>query len=153
MNLKVIDKNEYLIYLNNQKLFLADNEENIKDNIKKIIITLMKVYKINIYGFYKVNIFNNNKIGNFIELKKIDSFDIDKIDLKIILFFNSKFLLETNNYEIIKDYKIVYYYNNNFYIDIDEIGENDLLLIIEHGKIIYGHELEGLLKKTYKIII
>ena len=86
MNLKVIDKNEYLIYLNNQKLFLQENEENIKENIKKVIITLMKAYKIMIKGFYKVTIYNNNNIGNFIEMKKIEGFDSDNIDLKIILF-------------------------------------------------------------------
>lgn len=153
MNLKVIDKNEYLIYLNNQKLFLQEDEEIIKENIRKVIITLMKAYKIIICGFYKVTIYNNNNIGNFIEMKKIESFDTDNVDLKIILFLNSKFLLAVNDYDIVKKYKIIYFSNNTFYIDVDEIEAKDLLSIIEHGRIIYGRELEDIFNKSFKLII
>ena len=74
-------------------------------------------------------------------------------DLKIILFLNSKFLLGFSDYDIIKDYKIIYFSNNTFYIDIDEIKEEDLLSLIEHGKIVYGSELEDIFKQSFKLII
>ncbi len=153
MNLKVVDKNEYLIYLNNQKLTLQEDEDLIRENIKKIIITLMKAYKIIISGFYKVIIYNNNNIGNFIEMKKIEGFDTDGIDLKIILFLNSKFFLATSDYDVIKKYKIIYFSKNTFYVNIDEINKKDLLSVIEHGKIIYGQELEDIFKQSFRLII
>ena len=99
MKFEIIDKNSFVVKLNNSYKNLNNNQEDI---IKNILILMKKRYAYNIYGFYEVNVY---KISNFISLlffKRVNSNDlINNIDLRIINH-NTNIDLYIDDYEIIK---------------------------------------------------
>ena len=61
MNITIIDDNKFDIYVNNLYVnFISDSNDNdneLYDNLKKILINVRKKYALNIFGFYEVDIF------------------------------------------------------------------------------------------------
>lgn len=115
---------------------------NINDYIKKVILTLKRKYKIDIFGFYKVNVYINNKIGIIIDIIKDHDIDYinDLLDLKIKVYNNSPMFLEFDDY-VFKEKKDLIIKNNNYYLEVTKIEKNELLKLIEFCKIIYGEKL------------
>ena len=149
--MKIITENEnYIIYIKktNLKFDIKDKEE-IEKNIKDIILDIRNKKHINITGFYKVKVYQNNKFGLILEMHKEDDIDFfkDFIDLKVVIFNNSKIYLKINDYFKVKDYKDIYYYDNNFYLDIDFLEDKDIIALSEFFDIIYGDKKNQI--KTY----
>ena len=61
MNITIIDDNKFDIYVNNLYVNFNsdsnDNDNELYDNLKKILINVRKKYALNIFGFYEVDIF------------------------------------------------------------------------------------------------
>ena len=61
MNITIIDDNKFDIYVNNLYVNFNsdsnDNDNELYDNLKKILINVRKKYSLNIFGFYEVDIF------------------------------------------------------------------------------------------------
>ena len=90
MNITIIDDNKFDIYVNNLYVNFNsdsnDNDNELYDNLKKILINVRKKYSLNIFGFYEVDIFyveNYATILKFVK-KDEDSIMYKNVDLKIV---------------------------------------------------------------------
>jgi hypothetical protein len=163
MKLEVYNKTHFSVFLN--KHYLKDINFNKMVNIelflKKIIINLNKYYNLNMEGYYNVLIYVNNLYGIVIELMKIDDDYIKlfnkKIDMKITFNLDSIFLFKLNDYFLLNELKIskkeIYYYENNFYLNIlnKEINELLMMKLLEHTEIIYGDKVYEILEYGKKL--
>lgn len=143
MRLYEITDNCYKIFVNNLlfEKFDFTVEKNLERFLKNIIMVLKNTYKINLNGLYIVEFFVNEKVGAFIYINKTDTiFPYKDIDLKIKIIFNCKFYFKTNKYEVLKNIKNVYFYQNNYYIDTCNLDE--ITRYVEFGDIIYDDALE-----------
>lgn len=139
--MKIIFKDEDLIiYV--YKTNLLEKDE-IEDYIKDLIYKLRKSYHKNISGFYDVDIFINERYGFIIEMKKNDDLDFfpDMIDLKMNFHFNSDIFLKFEDYFLINKKNKIYFYLNNYYVNINEFTNEELITLSEFFKITYGNEL------------
>ena len=130
--------NKIVIYIYNKQLL----KKEIKDLVEYILDILDKYYSYEIYDSYYIKIYINKYYGVILELYK------DDIDKKITL-------------RIIKDalflYKIddpinylnedIYYYNNEFYLNIKKENIN----ILENTNLIYGDIVYKILGSGIKI--
>ena len=118
--------------------------------IKEILPSINNRYKLNLNGFYKIKSYFNDKVGLFLNVIKIDDNDFNnEADFRIILFQNEKFLFETEDYDLIKEYKSKRYYKNKFYVDIDDI--ENINRLVDMGGIIYGEEAKRIFVSAKKI--
>ena len=86
-----------------------------------------------------------------LEMEKEDDIEFlrDFCDLKVVFFNNSKMLLKFGDYFLIEKNN-VYYYDNNFYIDIDDLTDKEVTILSEFSEVIYGEKrlkLGNLLQK------
>ncbi len=113
LKFKIIDDYNFIIKVNTSYMGLLD--DNLYDNLKKILINLRKRYYYEINGFYEVEIY---EVKNFFYLIKFSKKDDDvfnnNIDLKIIknnkeidLSFEDYFLLEEYNPIFKKDKYVI----------------------------------------------
>jgi hypothetical protein len=157
VKLEVYDKDHYSIFLN--KYYLEDINFKEKNQIevyfKKILMGLEKYYNLKIQGYYNVIVYVNNLYGLVVELIKLedDYFKIydKKVDMRVTFNLNSKLLYKVDDYFLGKSIKGVrkniYFYNNNFYINIlsKNIAEKTMMELLEKAEIVYG-------KKVYEIL-
>lgn len=147
-----VDNDKYIIYLRNPNIrFYIEDEEDIKDKIKDIVLNIKNKRNISICRFYKVKVYQNNKYGMILEMEKEDDIEFlrDFCDLKVVFFNNSKMLLKFGDYFLIEKNN-VYYYDNNFYIDIDDLTDKEVTILSEFSEVIYGEKrlkLGNLLQK------
>lgn len=128
------------------------SKEEIENNIKKILNFIKKKYLKDISGFYNVTLYINNKYGLILEVNKENEFDFfpDIIDIKLSLKEDIPMYLKLEDYFLIKDYE-VYYYNNNFYVDINNISDLDIIKLSDYYSIIYGDSLNKI-KGKFKLV-
>lgn len=131
----IIDDSKYIVF-HHKTVNIS-----LEDYIHKLLHIIKNRFNVNINGYYDVNIYTNKKYGEVIEMTKEDLsyYDLftDKIDMQINIIRDTPLLLK------IKDiyYKDIYLdnniikYNNNYYIDIDNIKD---ISLYENGQIIYG---------------
>lgn len=145
MKLEVFDDKKMVLYLSNY-FFNSTEKEIVTKEIKNIFIRLIKYYHIKINGFYEVFVLENKKYGTILEIKKRDEllFNPDLIDIKVRILKNINIYLKTDNYFILEKYQNVYYFNNNYYIKIDDVDH--IIDIIEFVSIEYMED-DNYLKK------
>ncbi len=119
------------------------SKEDIERNIKKVLNYVKKKYLNSISGFYNVTLYTNNKYGLIIKVDKESDIDFfsDIIDIKLSLKENIPIYLKLDDYFLVKDYE-VYYYNNSFYVDINDISDIDIIKLSDYYSIIYGNDLD-----------
>ncbi len=135
------EDNDIVLYIKKELInFNYYKKENIENYIKELIIKIKKIYHKKISGSYIVNIYQNKNYGLIIELKKQNYIELfpDLIDLKLNIFYDSNILLELQDYYLISKYKKIYYKDDNFYINIDELTKKDQLYLSEFCNYIYG---------------
>ncbi len=156
MKLIIDNEDTFILFFNkyNEKI---DLKNNIEETFKNIFLRLKKYYNINVYGFYNITVYANDNYGFILKAIKDKELDLfyNQIDMHIIIEKDSPFLYKIKDYFLIPNIvdKIkLYYYKNNFYVELKEIiKEIDLFNLIENSKIIYGDEVY-IIKKNSKII-
>lgn len=124
-------------------VFSYDIEDsNINDYIKKMVLKLKKKYRINISGFYQINVYKNRKVGMIIDIIKEDDMDYfnDLVDLKIKVYNDSDVYFSFDDYFFSKR-RNVKVLDNKYYIDIEELSNNEFVLMTEFCNYVYGEQL------------
>lgn len=142
MKVESVGNDSYILFLSNDYIgtMAFDSKEEIGLYLKDIIVLLRKRYGLVLKGFYEVNIYLNEKVGMFIEIENIEDYDflIEEIDLKIVIHFDSEVYFKTDNYDFISNYSRIKFLDNNYYINVVDINEKDIIRLIELGEFVYG---------------
>ena len=116
MKFKILDKNSFIIYLNN--FYKKKVNSNSKEVIKDILLLIKKRYDYNIFGYYEVNIYRVKDLLTILLFKRID---------------NDNMLYNSIDLKIIEHKKMIDYSVNDFYINCDK--SNNIYKICEHYSI------------------
>lgn len=139
--LKVDIKNDnFIIYVNKYLInYDMKNRKDIEENIKDLLIRIRKIYKIKLSGYYKIKVYQNDLYGLIFECIKEDDLDFfpDFCDLKINILYDSKILLESDDFFIFNNNKKTYKKGNKFYINIKDLNELEIIKLSEFCKIKY----------------
>lgn len=150
---KLKNSNEYIIKLLDKKIDIYNPvvlEKLTEKMLKKILKnnTLKKLIILDIY--------TDKNYGTIIILKDYNKLVnlIDELEVKIHIHIDSIFLYKVNNLNITKlNNKNIYYYKNNFYIEVKEnTNIKDYLPLLEEEEIIYEYSDE-IINKGIKIHI
>lgn len=139
--MKVDIKNDnFIIYVNKYLInYDMKNRKDIEENIKDLLIRIRKIYKIKLSGYYKIKIYQNDLYGLIFECIKEDDLDFfpDFCDLKVNILYDSKMLLESEDFFIFNNNKKTYKKGNKFYINIKDLNELEIIKLSEFCKIKY----------------
>ncbi len=139
--MKVDIKNDnFIIYVNKHLInYDMKNRKDIEENIKDLLIRIRKIYKIKLSGYYKIKIYQNDLYGLIFECIKEDDLDFfpSFCDLKINILYDSKILLESDDFFIFNNNKKTYKKGNKFYINIKDLNELEIIKLSEFCKIKY----------------
>lgn len=139
--MKVDIKNDnFIIYVNKYLInYDMKNRKDIEENIKDLLIRIRKIYKIKLSGYYKIKIYQNDLYGLIFECIKEEDLDFfpDFCDLKINILYDSKILLESDDFFIFNNNKKTYKKGNKFYINIKDLNELEIIKLSEFCKIKY----------------
>ena len=150
--MRFINDNEgFTLYIHGVKL---DDIDNLKKYIKEKVLVLKKKYFKDISGFYNVDVYSNDRIGLIISFKREEGFDFlrDIVDLNVKVHDKSLVYFEFDDIFLIDSFNDVYFFNNNFYIDISCLNDIVFFKLIEFGKFIYGESLEKLKTKLNLVV-
>lgn len=141
---QINNTNDYIIKIikNNIDIYNHNVLEKITNKIINKIKKQNKLEKLIILEFYPIK-----KYGTLIILKNIKTIlkTENEIEVKVIIHTDYPILYKID-YNIIKecniDYKNIYYYKNNFYLQIkNTISEKDYLYLLELSELIYQNTL------------
>lgn len=141
---QINNTNDYIIKIikNNIDIYNHNVLEEITNKIINKIKKQNKLEKLIILEFYPIK-----KYGTLIILKNIKTIlkTENEIEVKIIIHTDYPILYKID-YNIIKecniDYKNIYYYKNNFYLQIkNTISEKNYLYLLELSELIYQNTL------------
>lgn len=139
--MKVDIKNDnFIIYVNKYLInYDMKNRKDIEENIKDLLIRIRKIYKIKLSGYYKIKIYQNDLYGLIFDCVKEDDLDFfpDLCDLKVNILYDSKMLLESDDFFIFNNNKKTYKKGNKFYINIKDLNELEIIKLSEFCKIKY----------------
>lgn len=139
------------IISNGDKLsvFVINNKDIDLDNLdmymKELIIKLRRKYRKDIYGFYKVDVYVKDKIGMIIDFNLEEEIDFfrDLVDLKVVVHEDADLFLKFSDYFLF-DNKKVYFFEEEYYVDINDVSDKEFLEKLEFCDTIYGEELSDI---------
>ena len=138
-----IDDDIYKIFLNDLEIknINVASEKSLESTIRGVILRLKSKYDIVLKGLYDVSIFIKEGVSAYIIIEKVNAFLFREkdIDLRIKIIFNSKFYFKTFDYDVVKAFNDVYFYNNEYYTEVSNL--EDINKYIEFGDIIYDDNL------------
>ncbi len=145
MKLEIQDDEKIVLYLANY-FFNSYLKEDLTKDIKEIFLKLIKKYNLKLGGVYDVNVFTNYKYGTILEIIKKEEllFHPDIIDIKVKILKNSNIYFKTKEYFILNKFKNVYYQDNYYYININDL--DNLPQFQEFLEVIYNQK-DNYLKK------
>ena len=135
------------IFFNNDNFTIyilnTNNSTNLKEYVKKTVLKIKDKTRKYISGYYKVYVYINKTYGMVLEAIKKDDFDFfkDYIELDIEIKENSEMYFKFSDYFIPLNKSNIYYYDDNYYIDIKDLTKKDFYKLLEHSSIIYGNSL------------
>ena len=146
------------IISNGDKLsvFVINNKDidlnNLDMYMKELIIKLRRKYRKDIYGFYKVDVYIKDKIGMIIDFNLEEEIDFfkDLVDLKVVVHEDADVFLKFSDYFLF-DKKKVYFFEGEYYVDIDDVSDKEFLEKLEFCNLVYGEELSDI-KGNFKKI-
>lgn len=143
MKICEIDDDIYKIFLNDLEIkdINVESEKSLESTIRGVILRLKSKYDIVLKGLYDVSIFIKEGVSAYIIIEKVNTFLFREkdIDLRIKIIFNSKFYFKTFDYDVVKAFNDVYFYNNEYYTEVSNL--EDINKYIEFGEIIYDDNL------------
>lgn len=139
------------IISNGDKLsvFVINNKDidlnNLDTYMKELIIKLRRKYRKDIYGFYKVDVYVKDKIGMIIDFNLEEEIDFfrDLVDLKVVVHEEADVFLKFSDYFLF-DKKKVYFFEGEYYVDIDDVSDKEFLEKFEFCDTVYGEELSDI---------
>lgn len=138
--LKVDIKNDnFIIYVNKYSInYDMKNKKDIEKNIKDLLLKIRKIYKIKLSGYYKIKVYQNDLYGLIFDCVKEDDLDFfpDLCDLKVNIIYDSKMLLESDDFFIFNNNK-AYRKGNKYYINIKYLNEKEINRLSEFCKVKY----------------
>ena len=146
------------IISNGDKLsvFVINNKDidlnNLDMYMKELIIKLRRKYRKDIYGFYKVDVYVKDKIGMIIDFNLEEEIDFfkDLVDLKVVVHEEADVFLKFSDYFLF-DKKKVYFFEGEYYVDIDDVSDKEFLESLEFCDTVYGEKLSDI-KGNFKKI-
>lgn len=141
---RINNTNDYIIKIikNNIDIYNHNVLEEITNKIINKIKKQNKLEKLIILEFYPIK-----KYGTLIILKNIKTILKTKNEIEVKITIHTDYpILYKIDYNIIKeyniDYKNIYYYKNNFYLQIkNTISEKDYLYLLELSELTYQNTL------------
>ena len=160
MILKVIDENNFILFIIDKNVVPKLEEDNITNYLKKTFVKLKKMFNIEVYGYYDVVIYLDEYYGMIIKLIREEleylSYYGKQIEMKIIISDNQVLYKIDNIYDI--DKRIIEKCNvlldfNQIFLELKE-NINFILLgnLIENSEIIFENTDE-IKKRSEKIEI
>lgn len=154
----IVDNNKFIVFLNKDKNIDFDNKLKMEKYFKDLFSKIKNKYNIDISGYYNIDIYIDKYYGSIIEIEdeQLDYYDyFNQIDMEINVLKNSLFLYEIN-YEFldkkILDKVICYKINDKIYLQIiSDIDDLLLAKITEYGHILYGKEVDKIIKQGKKV--
>lgn len=148
------------IISNGDKLsvFVINNKDidlnNLDMYMKELIIKLRRKYRKDIYGFYKVDVYVKDKIGMIIDFNLEEEIDFfrDLVDLKVVVHEEADVFLKFSDYFLF-DKKKVYFFEGEYYVDIDDVSDKEFLEKLEFCDTIYGEELSDIKGNFKKVCL
>ena len=152
--------NKIIVFLNSKEiLFLKSNDkENLEKYFKNLFKKIKQLYNLDFNGYYNIDVYKNI-FGIVLEI--VDEENeyysyFNQIDMKINII-NTMFLYEIN-YDFIDNNllnKVICYKNGDkIYLKTkNNIDEISLSRLFEYGNIIYGDEVNKILKHGKKVVI
>ena len=144
MKLQYIDEDHFKVFLiKNQKNSVDyENKAELKEFLKDILLGIKKNYHFQIYGFYEVKILVLGVLGYCLEFERIeeDLFSSKTIDLKIVILLNSKVYLAFDDYEVVANYRPLYFWKNQYLISLEDLKEEDLYVLSEWYSLFFDEE-------------
>lgn len=130
-----------------------EDDTNIDDFVKNLILKLKRKYRTKISGFYQINIYKNSRVGAIVDIFREDDdcYFNDLIDFKINVFENSDVYISFNDY-FFNDRKDVFIINNKYYINVNSLSDSDFLLATEFGEYEYGDKISDVFDKRRVIL-
>ncbi len=134
MNFNIINEKIFMVKINND--YLKINEDNLYEELKKVLINIRKKYAFDIYGFYDIYIYD---VENFITILKFIKKDDDElfrntIDLKLHKE-KKKMDIYFDDYFLISKCQGITKYNNIYKINSELIKKEDIIKLCEHYKV------------------
>lgn len=127
MNVTIIDNDRFDVYINSSYIDFdnhSDNKDNeLYDNLKKILISVRKKYSLNIFGFYDVDIYYINSFATILRFSKKDDDSIlyKNVDLKIVEHDSDNVYLKFEDFCNIKYFKKALFYNEYYYANVNDM--------------------------------
>lgn len=153
MKININDKN-IIIFIPKEIIdFDYKNQKEIEMYLKDKIVKLKRKYFKTISGFYNAKVYQNDYFGIIIEMiheSDIDFFK-DLIDIKVNMYYDSEIYFKIEDFFLIKNKKTIYYYDNNYYINVKELTEKDKIILSDFGTYIFGKNLNNI-KKQFKVL-
>ena len=138
---QIENTNNYLIRLIHQNINIYDSQD-LKQITKKIFEKINKRKKLT--NHIKLEFYYDDNYGTIIILnsdEKYISRKDDEIEVKITIHIDTPFLYKIDYFDIknnISNIENIYYYKENFYIELkDTIEKKNYLKILELSEIIY----------------
>lgn len=144
MKVDFLDSNRFVIYYFYHEI--VNVEEELKVLFKNLNEQLKKRYHYEFRGYYNVTIYSSGEFM-IMEFENIDCFG--RADFNITMLLNSVFLYEFEDPDLYKINKI--YYQNKYFIEFEDVC--DSIYLFEYGNIIYGKQVEEVLKKGILVLI
>lgn len=157
MIIEKLDKYNYIAKITNNKLKEIDiyNKDEIEQFVKELFSKIIKKY--NLKGDIQLNVHIDNNYGIIIEIKVDDYFSFDDlIDVRIVFHLNDIFLYEIDYFDIVENINIkdknIYYYKDNFYLELlSDIDKKDINIILESSNIYYNDKSIEITNKGIKL--
>lgn len=141
MNLRIeqID-NHVIFYLNKQ--YVDIKEDAIDDSLSDIFFSIKKNYLSDLNGYYDTKIYIDKYYGMIIDMEReeIEFFDYydNQIDMRTTIKKTNFLYQVEDNYWFNLDEVLIYFYNDNIYIQIEKpIEEKIMMELLEHSVIHY----------------
>lgn len=126
LNFKILDDNTFIVKINTS--YMIFDNDNLYDQLKKILIDLRKRYYCDIYGFYDVDIYYSYNFLTILKFyKKDDDFYHNTIDLKINRH-SKELKLYFYDYDILDIDKCLF---EDGYLKGSIINKNDVIKLCE----------------------
>lgn len=146
MYVKYHDEEFFEVYLNeDDKISLKSVKPNYDNKeFKEILLNLKKIYKINISGYYTVILNKIPNYGHILEFhkKEDEEFINNYLELKVVFKEYDEVCISFDDFEYLKLINPnllidLYFYEQQYYVCIKDIGDEDILDLLEYGELSY----------------